>query len=374
MNRRSAFTLVELLVVIAIIGILISLLLPAIQASRESARRSGCTNNIGQLIIALHDFEMAQEHFPAGTVDAAGPIKNLPKGHHISWIAHIFPYVEEQPLYNNLDLSLSAYHSKNDRARQTVVGLLVCPSNPANSEPYSSYAGCHHDKEAPIDADNNGVLFLNSRITRGDLKDGAAYTLFLGEKLIDDFDLGWLSGTPGTLRNVGTQINQQARNRAFTSGMPWLYNYAETPGDWQYMDQLVDPVSGEVLRIDPTTGEAVPIGELDPVPAEPADPATAPVADAAPADAEMAGEADNPDALAAKNLVPDKDGFLRHSKLGGNPASPLAVGGFSSRHPSGANFAMGDGSVRFINENASASLMGRLANRADGNIVDANEW
>src|SRR5262245_27516639 len=188
------FTLVELLVVIAIIGILVALLLPAIQASRESARRASCTNQISQLILAVHDYEAAHEHYPAGTVNPTGPIQNLPNGHHISWVARILPYFEERVLYDNLDLSLSAYHQKNDRARQTTISMLICPSCSADEWPYSNYAGCHHDVEAPIDANNRGVLFLNSRIARDDLKDGATYTIFLGEKLPDDYDLGWLSG------------------------------------------------------------------------------------------------------------------------------------------------------------------------------------
>ena len=95
-HHPTAFTLVELLVVIAIIGILVALLLPAIQASRESARRASCTNNMSQLILAVHDYEAAHEFYPAGTVNPTGPIQNLPNGHHISWIVRILPYIEER--------------------------------------------------------------------------------------------------------------------------------------------------------------------------------------------------------------------------------------------------------------------------------------
>ncbi len=373
-SRPSAFTLVELLVVIAIIGILVSLLLPAIQASRESARRASCTNQLGQLIIAAHDFEAAHEHYPAGTVDATGPIKNVPKGHHISWIAHILPYIEETPLYNSLDLALSAYHFKNDRARQTVIDLLVCPSSPADEGPYSSYAGCHHDKESPIDANNSGVFFLTSRITRDDLKDGAGYTLFIGEKLIDDFDLGWLSGTPATLRNAGNQINGAGRSSPFGAGLPWVFDYEPEEGDWKWSDQQVDPVTGKVVRLDPATGDYVPVDEFSDTPPETTPPEGETVAAPAP-DPELAMEGAIPDdASAALNLKPDKDGILPHSKLGGNPAAPLVVGGFSGRHPAGCNFALGDGSVRFISDQVTASLLGRLANRADGQAIDGKEW
>jgi prepilin-type N-terminal cleavage/methylation domain-containing protein/prepilin-type processing-associated H-X9-DG protein len=409
MNRHSriAFTLVELLVVIAIIGILVALLLPAIQASRETARRASCTNQLRQLILAVHDYELAHEHYPAGTVDTKGPIRNVPSGHHISWIARILPYLEENALFSQLDLNLSAYHNKNDRARQTVVDILICPSNPADYEPYSSYAGCHHDAEAPIDADNRGVFFLNSRLTRDDIKDGAAYTLFIGEKLIDDTDLGWLSGTRATLRNTGWPLNQKVAGTGWPGGsMPWLFQYTPDDRGWAWSDQQIDPITGQVLQLDSATGEYVPIDPMaefsiddsaePPVdetpptdePTPPADDATQPTddptavdeianaasaepADAAPRDAAMFDKfgAAKPAALKA-----DKNGLYPHSRLGGNPATPLMGGGFSSRHADGVNFALGDGSVRFIAESASAGLLGRLANRADGRTIDAKEW
>ena len=71
----------------------------------------------------------------------------------------------------------------------------------------SSYAGVHHDVEAPIDADNNGVFFLNTFLRNDQIADGLAYTLFYGEKIIEPVDLGWMSGTRATLRNLGTGLN-----------------------------------------------------------------------------------------------------------------------------------------------------------------------
>ena len=378
MKRSRAFTLVELLVVIAIIGILVALLLPAIQASREGARRAQCMSHIGQLILAVQDYENAHEVYPMGTIDPTGPVKNVPVGHHISWIARILPQLDENVLYNKLDLSLSAYHQKNDVARQTAIVFLICPSSPDEEWPYSNYAACHHDAEAPIDTTNRGMFFLNSRIGRSDVIDGVSYTLFLGEKMPDSFDLGWLSGTPGTLRNVGTALNTPRGSR-MGAALPWLYNYATNEAQWKFNTEQIDPNTG--MPITPgedagaISGETPPEGtNPDAAPAEqpssttppPAEPATAAAAPEATAGVAAAPTQDS-------ELVPDKNSYLPHSKLGGNPANPLYVGGFASRHPTGVNFAFGDGSVRFIAEDASPGLLGRLANRADGNIVDAKE-
>jgi prepilin-type N-terminal cleavage/methylation domain-containing protein/prepilin-type processing-associated H-X9-DG protein len=376
-KRWRGFTLVELLVVIAIIGILVSLLLPAIQSSRESARRASCTNEMRQLIVAVLDYDMAHEHLPAGTINPKGPIQNLPNGQHISWIAQVLPYMEENVLYDQLDFSLGAYNHKNDRARQTALQVLRCPSSPANDGPYSNYAGCHHDKEAPIDADNKGVLFLNSRIARDDLKDGAAYILFLGEKNIDDYDLGWLSGTPATLRNTGTALSDRGKTTTWAAGVPWMYSYVANDQQWQWDTSEpgaeVDPATG--MPMEGETGAEDPEAEnaevqsLETVAAEAVNADATDVA-AAPAEGAAAPATENAD----PELVPDAQGFLPHSRLGGNPTKPLYVGGFGSSHLGGVNFALGDGSVRFIMEDASAGLMGRLGNREDGQTIDATEW
>ena len=112
MGQRG-FTLVELLVVIAIIGILIGLLLPAVQAAREAARRMSCSNNVLQLGVALHNYEMAHRVLPPGTVDAKGPIVHLPLGFHHNWIVQILPMLDEGVAYDLLDHSLSIYSKAN---------------------------------------------------------------------------------------------------------------------------------------------------------------------------------------------------------------------------------------------------------------------
>jgi len=207
------FTLVELLVVIAIIGVLVGLLLPAVQAAREAARRCSCANNVSQIGLALHNYEFHLEAFPAGVTDPAGPIRSVVEGQHLGWIARILPYLEQTALARNLSEAAGAYGEANRAVRAARIQVLACPSSPlpfrtdasspdAVSIAHSGYAGCHHDTESPIDDDNHGLLFRNSRVRFGDIADGSSNTLLIGEHLGGESDLGWLSGTRSTLRNT----------------------------------------------------------------------------------------------------------------------------------------------------------------------------
>ena len=215
-RRRSGFTLIELLVVIAIIAILVALLLPAVQQAREAARRTQCKNNLAQIALALHNYEMTHECLPPGSVDPNRPIRSEPKGYHVSWVVQLLPYLEQANTYQHFDFSAGVYDPANEKAREMQLAVLNCPSNPTaprTGPGTSAYAGCHHDSEAPIDIDNNGVLFLNSSIRYRDIRDGASNTIFVGE-LIDIPDgLGWASGTNATLRNAGGGISGAAFGR-----------------------------------------------------------------------------------------------------------------------------------------------------------------
>ena len=134
-RRRSAFTLVELLVVIAIIGILIALLLPAVQAAREAARRSQCTNNLKQLSLALHNYHDIHKCFPPGY------ITDGPNNREWGWSTFILPFVEEKPLHDALDINSwrlqdvtsGAATNVDPTLLQTPIEAFICPS--AQSEP-----------------------------------------------------------------------------------------------------------------------------------------------------------------------------------------------------------------------------------------------
>jgi type II secretory pathway pseudopilin PulG len=202
--------------VIAIIGVLISLLLPAVQAAREAARRMSCTNNLCQLILAVQNYEMSFRVYPPGTINDTGPIQNLPQGYHQNWISQLLPFFEEQNIYNHIDFKVGVYDDKNLAVRESPIAILACPSSGERGEDIwlTTYAGCHNDEEAPIDKDNHGIFFLNSAIRPLDVTDGVSHTLFISEKVMDPkTDLGWMSGTRATLRNTGTPLNAEVGQR-----------------------------------------------------------------------------------------------------------------------------------------------------------------
>src|SRR6476660_7351803 len=155
---RYGFTLVELLVVIAIIGVLVALLLPAVQQAREAARRLQCNNYLGQLIIAVNHYEMAHGVYPAGTIDAKGPVLNARLGYHHNWLVQTLPYLEERNVWQAVDKTQSIYHAKNKPVLGVTLGVLRCPSSAASGIGMTDYAACHHDVEGPIDVNNNGVF------------------------------------------------------------------------------------------------------------------------------------------------------------------------------------------------------------------------
>ncbi len=97
--RRYGFTLVELLVVIAIIGIMASMLLPAILGARERARMFSCESQLMQLGLAVRTYEQIHGYLPAGSIETAGPIRSVPRGYHHNWISSILPVLDQSNMY-----------------------------------------------------------------------------------------------------------------------------------------------------------------------------------------------------------------------------------------------------------------------------------
>jgi prepilin-type N-terminal cleavage/methylation domain-containing protein len=128
---KFAFTLVELLVVIAIIGVLVALLLPAVQAAREAARRTECTNNLRQLGLAMHNYHDAHGSLPYGSPTCcAGPPTNGGV-----WSSMILPFFEEQTLYDQFDWRGHIKDARHRELVQSVIPTYICPSSPRASSP-----------------------------------------------------------------------------------------------------------------------------------------------------------------------------------------------------------------------------------------------
>ena len=348
---RAAFTLVELLVVIAIIGVLVGLLLPAVQAAREAARRSQCSNNLLQLGIALHNYDMAHRKLPPGTVDAKGPIVHLPVGFHHSWIVQILPMLDERVAYGSIKHSQSIYSTANVPVRMYSFGTLHCPSDRSYAAPHTNYAGVHDSREVPIDVTNNGVLFLNSAIRFDDIIDGASHTIFAGEKLIDGSELGWASGTRSTLRNTGSPFqSNSAGGFGGATSVPGITTRDELALLAPEAAANVDVMALEAGKFDESFSEEVSVRTT-----QPPTPTTDWIADPRPV-SEWLNVSQLP------LIIP------------GKPNGGSDVGGFGSLHSGGAQFTLGDGSVRFISQSIDRNVMQAFANRADRKLIDTSDY
>lgn len=232
---RPGFTLVELLVVIAIIGVLVALLLPAVQAAREAARRSSCSNNLKQIGLALHNYHDVQNSFPPGKI-TPGPCCGTQS--MTSWTIAILPFIEQSPLYDQYDQNVTNEHPNNQYVREQSVATYQCPSDlnsnklerpgsgPGNQLNYrhGSYRGV------------GGSAWDNraQRISGGGWWDDCANTH-------PDFLRGMLSCSmwpgaprrrdPARMRDVidGTSntlmVGEQAASRTTNRGTFWAYSY-----------------------------------------------------------------------------------------------------------------------------------------------------
>lgn len=202
-SRRAAFTLVELLVVIAIIGILVALIMPAVQAAREAARRMKCQNSLKQLGLAMFNHEGALGLFPTGYEQKVSP--NYPAIPAFRWrwsaFAQLTPYLEQTAIYNACDLENPLYDQTgavlnsrgNQLAAQQQVPILLCPSDPSSSQMpdptfgptnyvLNSSSGRNGSTRLPPDAD--GVFFKDTKIRIADILDGTSNTAMISETLI----------------------------------------------------------------------------------------------------------------------------------------------------------------------------------------------
>jgi prepilin-type N-terminal cleavage/methylation domain-containing protein/prepilin-type processing-associated H-X9-DG protein len=211
LSKRCGFTLIELLVVIAIIGILIALLLPAVQKVREAASRTSCTNNLKQIGLALHNYHDTNRRFPPSST-------SKPAKRH-AWIAFVLPYFEQETLQKRYNFAKNWYAASNNKAVRSQLTVFQCPSTPLANRVDSTYtpnAACvdyNATRGVSPDlvrvglvspTDLRGVLEKNKGTRMGQIKDGTSNTIIVAED----------AGRP-LLYNAGNQVP------GYVFGGPW---------------------------------------------------------------------------------------------------------------------------------------------------------
>jgi prepilin-type N-terminal cleavage/methylation domain-containing protein/prepilin-type processing-associated H-X9-DG protein len=208
-SRERGFTLVELLVVIAIIGVLVALLLPAVQMAREAARRTQCSNNLRQIQIGLHSFHDSYTFLPPGAISnntgVAARKLNLLSGSLHGWAIFIYPYIEQKNLADLYKWDKHWYAAENKAVREQHVSTFICPSVPirkrtdnathssgtAFSAAASDYGVCNGSDAAQLfplglidkktNLKPNGVMRVNELQKFSDITDGLTSTFWIAE-------------------------------------------------------------------------------------------------------------------------------------------------------------------------------------------------
>lgn len=265
-SSPRGFTLVELLVVIAIIGVLVALLLPAVQAAREAARRSQCANNLKQMGVGCHNYHAAKGVFPSGWIEDEN-IKRIDRAPNLAWGGILLPYVEQGPLFAQFDqkkaISSGTFGGavENIDLIATVLPLYRCPTDAERPEhgSFAAYGGYY--PEVPQLATSNyvgsgslcdacnsghylpgetnaacpigvvGVLFRNSETSTADITDGTSQTFMVGERIFGGTGSGpYWAGPPGPVSHqlacFGSLMTAYLRSIQ-QSSLPMLNGHAD---------------------------------------------------------------------------------------------------------------------------------------------------
>jgi prepilin-type N-terminal cleavage/methylation domain-containing protein len=204
---KRGFTLVELLVVIAIIGALVALLLPAVQAAREAARRGACANNMKQIGLAIEGYQLSKRVYPSSNTDDVLNWDTEGRLRNHSWGSLIMPFAEMTALQDSINFSISAMHAANRPAAGTIVSIYRCPSYDGadfttdSHYPADEYAIGNYVSIGASDVDHiwgsslkpEGVIFPLSEVRPGDITDGLSKTIFIAESREEEMRV-WIDG------------------------------------------------------------------------------------------------------------------------------------------------------------------------------------
>ncbi len=326
-NRVRGFTLIELLVVIAIIAVLVSLLLPAVQQAREAARRTQCKNNLKQLGLAVHNYHDVYDKFPAGMTQARIP---APSGafQGISVFYSILPYIEQTNLYNTFDANVPL----NNRTTNTgvlaasIVTAYLCPSDPgieglaqyvsgSNTYQYAKTSYRANGGSRPIYATsstNDGVFMAVGPNAR------KAASAPIG-KCTSMRDL-----TDGSTNTV--MFGEHLKfDRNFDTFQSWNSNTLIKDWSWWY------PAGGDTGLGDLMCGSFAPVGYKIPW---------------------AKGDPGAPTASSGWYVFQD-----------------MRLSAITSAHVGGAQVALCDGSVRFVSDSMSYSVLQYICQREDGQVI-----
>jgi prepilin-type N-terminal cleavage/methylation domain-containing protein len=302
--RRRGFTLIELLVVIAIIAVLIALLLPAVQQAREAARRSQCKSNLKQWGLALHNYHDTYNIFPVQT--SYGPTSPVNIRYHWSWMAMSLPYVDQANLYNQADFTRdglsTVVNGSGVSNRQIIQTKLAVVLCP--SDPNSGTPINRSD-----DASNVALALTNYGACVGDHYNGSAGTSTTGAVQAPGYGNGSVNAS--TTRGVISRYGWSAAIRDITDGTSNTFLVGEVVPSWCIWEDW-----GHQNFV--TTAQPINFHNRD--------------------------------------FQLGTNGYTS-----GNPDACIT---FRSRHDGGAHFLMGDGVVKFLNENISNIIYNGLASRA----------